>query len=288
VLQKLKTSLWGNSLKPGFVISISLKILHMKNSVYFLLLSPALFPLWFCNASSAGKEKQNPNREQTGFVKAGNKNVAVLELFTSQGCSSCPAADRLLGSYTSKENVIALSFHVDYWDRLGWKDPFSSKAFTERQNNYASAMRADVYTPQLVINGQSEMIGSDQSKISAAVNKILAQEPNANVSIKTAKPGNGQVTIDFVASGNTGNSILNIALIQKKATTEIKAGENGGATLTNYNVVRNFKTISQVTNGDNISAIDIPASSDLKNMSVVLYLQEKNTNKISAADQVGF
>ena len=81
---------------------------------------------------------------------------------------------------------------------------------------------------------------------------------------------------------------MNIALIQKKATTEIKAGENGGVTLTNYNVVRNFKTISQVNKGDNICAISIPADTDQKNMSVVIFLQENGTNKISAADQAGF
>lgn len=256
----------------------------MKNSTYFFLLSFPLFTLWFCT-SSPGKEKLNSHSQQPGFVKSGYKNVAVLELFTSQGCSSCPSADRLLGMYVSKENVIALSFHVDYWNHLGWKDPFSSKAFTERQNNYASAMNADVYTPQLVINGQSEMVGSDEGKISATVKKVLAQEPNAELSIKTLKPANGQISINFVASGNTGNTILNIALIQKKATTEIKAGENGGVTLTNYNVVRNFKTISQVNKGDNTSAINIPADADQKNMSVVLFLQEKGTNKISAADE---
>ena len=260
----------------------------MKNSVYFLLLSLPFFPLWFCSSSSAEKEKQKSHSEQQGFVKKASKGVAVLELFTSQGCSSCPAADRLLGSYTSKENVITLSFHVDYWDRLGWKDPFSSKTFTERQYNYASALKAEVYTPQLVINGQSEIVGSDESKISTAVDKILAQEPNARLSIKTAKAENGQANINFVVSGNTDNSNLNIALIQKKATTEVKAGENGGATLTNYNVVRNFKTIGQVNKGDNVSSIDIPASSDLKSMSVVLYLQEKNTQKISAADVAEF
>ena len=188
----------------------------MKNSIYFFLLSLPLFPLWFCTASSFRERKTKPALNKQGFIKTGDKNVAVLELFTSQGCSSCPPADRLLGTYTSKENVIALSFHVDYWDRLGWKDPFSSKAFTERQYNYASAMKAEVYTPQLVINGQSEMIGSDESKISAAVKKVLAEEPDAALSIKAMKPENGQVNINFVASGNTGNSILNIALIQKK------------------------------------------------------------------------
>ena len=258
----------------------------MKNSIYFFLLSLPLFTLWFCTAST-GKEKQNLHTEPSGFVKTGYKNVAVLELFTSQGCSSCPPADRLLGTYTSKENVIVLSFHVDYWNRLGWKDPFSSKAFTERQYNYASAMNAGVYTPQIVINGQTEMVGSNESKISATVKKVLAEEPNAELTIKTVKPENGQVYINFVTSGNTANSILNIALILKKATTEIKAGENGGVTLTNYNVVRNFKTISKVNKGDNISAINIPADADQKNMSVVLFLQEKRTNKISAADQAG-
>ena len=117
----------------------------------------------------------------------------------------------------------------------------------------------------------------------------MAQEPNANLSIKTAKAENGQVNINFVASGNTGSSVLNIALIQNRAMTEIKAGENVGVTITGYNVVRNFKTISQVNNGNNTTAINIPVdTTDKKNMSVVLYLQEKNTNKISAADQAGF
>jgi hypothetical protein len=258
----------------------------MKNSIYFFLLALPLFTLWFCTVSPAEREKQNSHPGQSGFVKTSPKNVAVLELFTSQGCSSCPPADKLLGTYTSKENVIALSFHVDYWNHLGWKDPFSSKAFTERQNNYASVMKAEVYTPQIVINGQSEMVGSDESKISSTVKKVLAGEPDAELSIKTIKVENGKANICFDAAGNTGNSVLNVALIQKKATTDIKAGENGGVTLTNYNVVRNFTTITQVNNGVNATAIDIPAdTTDIKNMSVVLYLQEKNTNKISAADQ---
>ena len=259
----------------------------MKHSIYFLLAVP-MFTLWSCTSSSAGKEKQHLNPGQPAIGKTGNKNVAVLELFTSQGCSSCPSADRLLGTYTSKENVIVLSFHVDYWNRLGWKDPFSSKAFTERQYNYASAMNAQVYTPQVVINGQIEMAGSNDHKISAQVKKVLTQDPDAALSIKTVKQQNGLANINFVASGNTRNSVLNIALAQKKTVTEIKGGENRGVTLTNYNVVRNFKTISQVNNGENTSAIDIPADTDQKNMFVVLFLQEKGSNKISAADLADF
>ena len=132
------------------------------------------------------------------------------------------------------------------------------------------------------------MVGSDANKIATAVKKVVEQKAEASLSIKTAIPENEKVNISFVASGNTGNSVLNIALVEKKTTTEIKAGENGGVTLTNYNVVRNFKTISHANNGDIVSAIDIPAAVDLKNMSVVLFLQQKGTNKISAADQVSF
>ncbi|MEP6926991.1 MAG: DUF1223 domain-containing protein [Ginsengibacter sp.] len=260
----------------------------MKKFKYIMFLSIPLFTLWFCTSSSSVKDKEPVSKKEVKTFNAGNKNVAVLELFTSQGCSSCPPADRLLGTYTSKENVIVLSFHVDYWNRLGWKDPFSSKAFTERQYNYASAMNAGVYTPQLVINGQSEMVGSDANKISATIKKVFAQEPEAELSIKAVTPQNGKVNISFLTSGNTTNTVLNIAVVEKKTTTEIKAGENGGATLTNYNVVRNFNTISQVNKGEGTLAIDVPNNGDTKNMSVVLFLQEKGTNKILAAAQAGF
>ena len=257
----------------------------MKKVFSSLLLSLPLFTLWFCTASTSGKEKQSSGSGPVKSSPTGYKNVAILELFTSQGCSSCPPADRLLGTYTSKEHVIVLSFHVDYWDRLGWKDPFSSKAFTERQHDYASKLNSDVYTPQLIINGQSEMVGSDESKVSATLKEVFQQEAASKVSIKSLKPENGQVNITFAAEGSIANSVLNIALVQKKATTEIKAGENGGVTLTNYNVVRNFKTVAGINNGENLMNIDLPAGADQKNMSVVLFLQEKGTNKISAADQ---
>jgi hypothetical protein len=267
----------------------------MKKFRYLIFLSAPLFTLWFCTSSSGVKHEEDASKLKTDIPVSNNKSVAVLELFTSQGCSSCPPADRLLGSYTEKENVIVLSFHVDYWDRSGWKDPFSSKQYTQRQYDYASALHADVYTPQLVINGQSEMIGSDADKISNAIKKVLTGQPDATLSIKTVKAenarlpdGQGRATISFDASGNTGNSVLNVALVEKKTTTDVKAGENGGVTLTNYNVVRNFKTIKKVENGNNVSTIDIPSSADLKNLSVVLYLQEKKNNKISAAEQAGF
>ncbi len=266
----------------------------MKKFGYLILSIGVILTLWFCISSCGVKNKESTSNLKTDLPISGDKNVAVLELFTSQGCSSCPPADRLLGSYTSKENVIVLSFHVDYWNRLGWKDPYSSKEYTKRQYEYASALHADVYTPQLVINGEHEMIGSDAGKISDAVDKVLADQPEATVSIKTVKvekarlpDGQGKANITFDVSGNITNSVLNVALVEKKTTTSVKAGENGGATLINYNVVRNFKTINNITKENNEATIDTP-SSGLNNLSVVLYLQQKKSNKISAADQANF
>jgi hypothetical protein len=129
------------------------------------------------------------------------------------------------------------------------------------------------------------MVGSDENKISAALDKVQSTQPEANLSINNAKQENGKVTINFTASGKTNNSDLNIALAEKKAITNIKAGENGGVTLTNYNVVRNFKARQQFKVGENAADIDIPAGLDPKNISVVLFLQKNDNNKIIAAAQ---
>jgi hypothetical protein len=246
-----------------------------------LILSVPIFTIWFCTSSPGGKNQlQNISAEITSDSA---KSIAVLELFTSQGCSSCPPADRLLGSYTTKENIIPISFHVDYWDHLGWKDPYSSKQFTKRQYNYASALKADVYTPQLVINGQTEMVGSDAGKIDLTIKKVLSEQPEATLTIQKVSIDNGKANISFKASGNADNSNLNIALVEKQTTTTINAGENGGATLTDYNVARSFMTSSSAVNGDNTVNIDIPFGVDAAKLLLILFLQKKDNNKIIAA-----
>lgn len=257
----------------------------MKRFFYVITLSVPVFALSFCTSSTA-KEK-----EKSGASNAVNpvtNNIAVLELFTSQGCSSCPPADMLIGKYSSKKNVITLSFHVDYWDRLGWKDPYSSKQYSQRQYMYASALKADVYTPQLVINGQTVMVGSDAGKISSALTKILSEQPVAKLTIQKAMPENGKINIKYNIAGNAPNSQLNIAVVEKKTDTRVKGGENLGSTLTDYNVVRNFKTIDSTVEGENEASIDIPASVELKNVAVVLYMQLKGNNKITAATTADF
>lgn len=255
----------------------------MKKLRYVLLLPVPLFTLWFCTSSSSVKNKEDKNLQTKTYIPA-SKNVAVLELFTSQGCSSCPSADRLLEKYSTKDNVIALSFHVDYWNRLGWKDPYSSKEFTKRQYDYASALNAGVYTPQLVINGQSEMVGSDARKIDNTLKKVWSENQASEVSIQSVKLENGKAMISYSLTGNTANASLNIAIVEKKTTTAIKAGENGGVTLSGTNVVRNFQTLDNVKEGANSYSIQVPSDIDKNNISIVLYLQKGN-NEITAASQ---
>ncbi len=255
----------------------------MKKLRYLLLLPVPLFTLWFCTSSSSVKNKEDNNLKTKTYMPA-SKNVAVLELFTSQGCSSCPSADRLLEKYSTKDNVITLSFHVDYWNSLGWKDPYSSKEFTKRQYDYASALNAGVYTPQLVINGQSEMVGSDAGKIDNTLKKVWSQDQSSEVSIQSVKVQNGKAMINYTLKGNPANASLNIAVVEKRTVTAIKGGENRGVTLSGTNVVRNFQTLGNVKDGTNSYSIEMPEGLDKGNVSIVLYLQ-KGDNEITAASQ---
>jgi hypothetical protein len=258
----------------------------MKKIIFYIALSIPVFTLWFCNSSSNAKDRETTMKSSAITTKA--KNAVVLELFTSQGCSSCPPADKLLGTYTSNKNVIPLSFHVDYWDRLGWKDPFSSHDYSERQYKYASALKSSVYTPQLVINGETQMVGSEAGKIASAINKMLKGEPKVNLSLEKTEVNNDKINIRFSVSGNINNSLLNIALIEKKAVTGIGAGENRGATLTEYNVVRGFTTVDSIKEGENMLALTIPSSLQPGNRQLVLFLQQKSDNKITTAGKAEF
>ena len=124
---------------------------------------------------------------------------AVVELFTSEGCSSCPPADnavaKLLQEY--KNNVYVLGYHVDYWDNLGWKDAFSSAAYTQRQKNYARVLKlSSVYTPQVIVNGDEQFVGSDENKLHASIDKDLKQIPAQTLSV-TAKANNNTIDISY-------------------------------------------------------------------------------------------
>ena len=170
-----------------------------------------------------------------------NNSFAVVQLFTSQGCSSCPKADDLLGKVKndfSDKNVFVLSYHVDYWDRLGWKDPFSNKDYTLLQATYGVLLNSrNNYTPQAVINGKIHFVGSEEKNMYNYLNTFLTLKPSNTVAIKIVKSKLGKVYFEYEVNGETKNKELKVALIIDKRETPIGNGENGGKKLTNRNIV---------------------------------------------------
>ncbi len=155
----------------------------------------------------------------------------VLELFTSQGCSSCPPAERLLGQLALRPGLIALAWHVDYWDRLGWRDPFSSPEATRRQQAYARSLGAEVYTPALVVGGARMEVGSD----TGAVNAAIATTPPARIGVGLRRTAEG-LAGDVASAAQPVSALLVFYLPEE--TTAIGAGENGGRKLTDHRIVR--------------------------------------------------
>jgi hypothetical protein len=196
--------------------------------------------------------------------------AVVVELFTSQGCSSCPPAETLLTELGRQPNVIALAFHVDYWDKLGWRDPFSSKAWTARQAMYAETLGHELYTPQLVVNGRVDVVGSHGARVRAALDQA---EPVASLEATAAMEGDRVV----VKSGARGELVA--VLYENGLTTTIARGENAGETQRNDFVARALVPLHGGT------AV-IPLDSSWKKIGVVVLSQDPRTNRILAAVQL--
>jgi hypothetical protein len=159
----------------------------------------------------------------------------VVELFTSQGCSSCPPADALLGELARRGDVVALGFHISYWDSLGWKDPLSNQGSTDRQKAYARSFDSRVYTPQMVVDGTSEMIGSDRAAVLAALGTA---RPEAIATVSFAAD---RRSVAIGAGDGKGEALL--VRFVKHRTTDVAAGENAGRVLRDANGVRELTTL---------------------------------------------
>jgi hypothetical protein len=186
-------------------------------------------------------------------TQAGGRPIAI-ELFTSEGCSSCPPADALLAELASRPDVLALSFHVDYWDRLGWKDPYSSRAATDRQNRYAKLLGlGTVYTPQIVVDGKWEAVGSDRADVERALDHARRDPVEVPVTL-ALDHGQAQIALgpgsDLVAA-----SVLLIGF-DRRHVTAVKRGENSGRTLAHVDVVRGLEEIARSGAGE--IAVPVP------------------------------
>lgn len=178
---------------------------------------------------------------------AADQPRAVVELFTSQGCSSCPPADKILADYVKDKDVLALSFHVDYWNYLGWKDTFSKAQFTDRQQRYAvSFRRRGVYTPQAVVNGRDHAVGSRKADIDGLIDAYTSGGKGLSVSINTQRDDDKlRITTDATA----GDATLWVVYFDKARQVNIKRGENRGRTITYHNVVREVSMLGMMKDG---------------------------------------
>ena len=231
-----------------------------------------------------------------GKAQAAAGAPVLVELFTSQGCSSCPSADRLL-SRLAKEpglagRVIPLSFHVDYWNYIGWQDPFSSQRWSGRQQSYARAFRSNrVYTPQMVVNGSSDCVGSDEGQVMQRIRAALAAPPPGQLALRLASAGGAvKVGVDasLAAPGAKHDLDVVVALYETGLSTPVERGENASRTLRNDYVVRRLEkafTLPAAGGSKRSGEVTLPVDGGWKRsaLGVAAFLQDPVTLQIYGA-----
>jgi hypothetical protein len=213
------------------------------------------------------------------------QQAIVIELFTSQGCSSCPDADANLSKILDDAEkagtpILGLSFHVDYWNHLGWKDPYSSKVFTDRQKMYASIMNLNsIYTPQMIINGNSEFVGSDLFNIKKNITAVPGNHSMLNIRLSNPVRSGDELTVNYMIDKNPKGDFLNIAVVDRAVENFVPKGENSGKNLRHGNVVRIFSTIEAKKSGQ--LTVKIPR--DLSDgSSLIVFVQDEQLAVLAA------
>jgi len=215
------------------------------------------------------------------------KGFAVVELFTSEGCSSCPPADQLMARIQQEvkdQPVYILAFHVDYWNRLGWNDIFSDAAYSQRQNQYAAWLKLQsVYTPQVVVNGSQEFVGSQEPSIRKAISDGLQELSSVQLTLSDVRVDKGKVVWRCQAT-NAGHHIsLLVAIVQRSATSQVSAGENNGHTLSHVQIVRQLQTTKINSTGSGAGSLSLPSGVATSDEEIIAFLQDNATGHIVAA-----
>jgi len=221
-------------------------------------------------------------------VKDGN-GFAVLELFTSEGCSSCPPADELMAKIQQEsagKSVYLLAYHVDYWDRLGWKDVFSSAEYSNRQMQYGRWLNVSpIYTPQVIINGKTQFVGSEAADIRHAISEQLSMKPVATLTIQASREGE-RLNIKYRAvHANSGSRVL-IAVVQKAAQSKVLRGENAGHLLSHAQIVRKLQTEQLSSTGEGNAVIELPKDFNASNGEIIGFVQDQHSGEIQAVAKV--
>ncbi len=215
-------------------------------------------------------------------ARAGDRVPVLVELFTSEGCSSCPAADDLLARLVREQpvrgvEILALSEHVDYWDSLGWRDPYSSPVFTERQRVYAARLRrGGIYTPQAVVDGRAEVVGSDEAAARSAALDAAAQ-PHGTLSAR--RSGNA-LHLEAKLPPHSGAEVL-LAAVEDPPAGRVARGENAGRTLTHVRVVRELRRVGRVEQG--AWSGDVELGAPASRLRLVAFVQERSSGRVLAS-----
>jgi hypothetical protein len=227
----------------------------------------------------------------------------LVELFTSEGCSSCPPADALLAQIDTRQPVsgaeaIILEEHVDYWDDQGWRDPFASKAATQRQQEYANALHAEVYTPQMIVDGRTELLGSDQNAAQRAIEKASgAQKTSVELSWvgatmtiggpKLLRVRVGKLSGDGNSSAGQNAEVF-LAITESHLHSDVRRGENAGRGLEHDGVVRKLTSLGRASGGGEFS-FDLQTGMKLspewkrENIRVIAFVQDVHSRRVYAA-----
>ena len=253
----------------------------MKTAILFLIL---IFSA-ACSMQTVESQKRTEN-PQTEIVNPQTKEMVLVELFTSEGCSSCPPADKALAFLQREQpapqaEIITLAWHVDYWDYLGWKDEFSSAAFSQRQETYGRRFKIDsIYTPQMVVDGQTEFVGNNQGK---AVNSVVEAAKIKKAKVELSFDAD-KLKINISEISKTENATVFVAIAEDNLSSNVKRGENSGRVLQHISVVRDLKTVG-VVDGSNSTfstetALQVQPNWKKENLKIIVFVQENESRKI--------
>ena len=255
------------------------------------IITLSLFVSCITNESQISADSKENTTEIITDKEQTAEPFALLELYTSEGCSDCPAAEALLNdialeAWADRSYICALSFHVDYWNKLGWKDEFSQSMFSDRQRAYRKVFGNEVvYTPQMIVNGTREFVGSDKDKTTSAIEDALKHTPQAYFTIT---PNENWLEIEInpismnsAIADSVENYELNICIVERGLITHVIRGENKGKELAHENIVRWMST-NPLSNIRAKYMIDYYAGFD-ENFSIVCFIQHKQSLGIVGA-----
>jgi hypothetical protein len=272
--------------------------MHRGRSTQFSVCAALFCGLLFLQSvpSADGRGLQTDNKVAAAGIPSTDAHPVLVELFTSEGCSSCPPADALLQKLDSSQplpgaQLIVLSEHVDYWDHDGWKDPNSSAAFTERQVAYVRALGVkEPYTPEMIVDGTRELSANDPQQVNKVFHEAVATPKLpvriGEVTVEAGNPGVLRTRVEVDGNSDKRSAEVYVALALDRVESQVLHGENGGRRLTHVAVVVQLTRIGKLQKGksfDEAVQLKLKPGEDPKNLRVVAFVQEPGPGKLLGA-----